>query len=329
MSSTSTPGPLTPSADEPRKGQHSGADVSHMVAAYIDHLAVEKNASPNTLSNYQRDLNKYVAWLDQHNLSIDSVDEPDIEQFIADLRRGDSTLGWSPLAASSAARATVAVRSLHRFSHEEGQVARDVAAGVTVPRSGQSLPHALTVEQVNRLIEACPVNESSSPIALRDRAVIELLYGTGMRISEALNLDVDSIDRNHSFVRVVGKGRKERLVPIGAPALHAIDVWLVRGRPSMVKRSDKALFLNARGNRLGRQSVWKFLHAAAERCGLGDSVGPHTLRHSYATHLLQGGADIRAVQELLGHASVTTTQIYTAVSIDNLREVYATSHPRA
>ncbi len=329
MSSTSSSGSLSHSPDESHVGRSPGADASHLVAAYIDHLAVERNASPNTLSNYQRDLNKYVAWLDQHNLSIDSVEEPDIEQFIADLRRGDSTLEWSPLAASSAARATVAVRSLHRFSHEEGQLARDVTVGVTVPRAGQSLPHALTVEQVNRLIEACPVNESSGPIALRDRALIELLYGTGMRISEALNLDIDSIDRNHSFVRVVGKGRKERLVPIGAPALHAIEAWLVRGRPSMVKRSDRAMFLNARGNRLGRQSVWKFLHAAAERCGLGDSVGPHTLRHSYATHLLQGGADIRAVQELLGHASVTTTQIYTAVSIDNLREVYATSHPRA
>ncbi|MEJ4112568.1 site-specific tyrosine recombinase XerD [Corynebacterium kroppenstedtii] len=309
--------------------EHNPVRADQLVSAYLDHLAVEKNASPHTLSNYRRDLNKYVSWMKLRNLTIDRVDENEVEQFIADLRQGDPTLGWSPLAASSAARATVTVRSLHRFAHEEGALVSDVTVGVSVPRPAQTLPHALTVEQVARLIDSCPIPESHNPIALRDRALVELLYGTGVRISEALSLDIDSIDRGHSFVRVMGKGRKERLVPIGAPALHAIDAWLVQGRPSMVKKSDKALFLNNRGNRLGRQSAWKFLHSAAERCGLGDAVGPHTLRHSYATHLLQGGADIRVVQELLGHASVTTTQIYTAVSIENLREVYATSHPRA
>lgn len=334
-----------------------------VVDAYMNHLAVEKQASRHTVSNYRRDLNRYLEWLDSHELSLATVTSADLNAFIADLRRGDPEAGYKPLAASSAARTTVAVRSLHAFALAEGAVARNVAESVSPPKIPSALPHALSIEEVSRLLETARIGAGLGPeeetggatgaktdkagsvdtgasgsvsdtgaisiIGLRDWALLELLYGTGMRISEALSLDIGEINQEQHIVRVLGKGNKERIIPIGDPALHAVNTWCVRGRPSCVRSSEPALFLNMRGRRLGRQSAWKSLQAIGERAGLSTSLGPHSLRHSYATHLLHGGADIRVVQELLGHASVTTTQIYTAVTIDDLRAAYHTSHPRA
>lgn len=238
------------------------------------------------------------------------------------------------------ARALAAVRGWHKYLVLEGTVTADPAREVKPPKKPQRLPKALTVSQVSALLEAAG-DSSDGPRALRDRALLEFLYATGARISEAVGLDVDDFDASVGSVRLFGKGSKERIVPVGSFALAAVDAYLVRGRPSLVaaraasaaagrKSADgPALFLNARGGRLSRQSAWQVLRDAAGRAGLTEHVSPHTLRHSFATHLLAGGADVRVVQELLGHASVTTTQIYTLVTVDSLREVYATSHPRA
>jgi integrase/recombinase XerD len=243
------------------------------------------------------------------------------------------------LSASSAARAVVAVRGLHRFLAQEGTTDGDPARDVRPPTPPKRLPKAISVDAVTRLLDAASVGDT--PAALRDRALLELLYGSGARISEAVGLDVDDLltddgaggsgRRVGSAVRLLGKGSKERLVPLGSYAAAALEAYLVRGRPALAAagRGTPAVFLNTRGGRLSRQSAWAVLGAAAERAGLGGRVSPHTLRHSFATHLLEGGADVRVVQELLGHASVTTTQVYTLVTADTLREVYAAAHPRA
>jgi integrase/recombinase XerD len=242
-----------------------------------------------------------------------------------------------PLSATSAARAVVAVRGLHRFAALDGLVTDDVAAEVHPPAPARRLPKALPVEAVVALIEGAGALEG--PRGLRDRALLEVLYGTGARISEAVGLTVDDLDRGQAVVRLAGKGGKQRVVPVGSYALRAVEDYLVRARPELAAAGTSrgragALFLNARGGPLSRQSAWSILRAAAERAGPAagislDLVSPHALRHSFATHLLDGGADVRVVQELLGHASVTTTQVYTLVTVDRLREVYATSHPRA
>lgn len=242
-----------------------------------------------------------------------------------------------PLSASSAARTLVAVRGFHKFLLLEGETTSDPAHAVAPPKPPARLPKAIAVEQVERLLEAASVGDT--PVALRDRALFEVLYGAGARISEAVGLDIDdvadlvsvgSLDEAGS-VRLFGKGSKERVVPVGRYAREAVQAYLVRGRPVLATagRGTPALFLNQRGARLSRQSAWAALQTAAERAGLGGHLSPHTLRHSFATHLLDGGADVRVVQELLGHASVTTTQIYTMVSVQRLREVYAGAHPRA
>lgn len=303
------------------------------IESFLNHLAVERNASPHTVSNYARDLARYEQWLDAHGLDVHTVTTADVVAFVGDMGQG--------LAPSSVARNLAAVRSLHKFLCAEGVVAGDVAAVVSPPAAPKNLPHALSRQQVATLLEvaqtaASELGEDTSTAAAREHAVavrtwalVEVLYGTGMRISEAVGLDVGSIDRQQRLVRVVGKGRKERIIPVGAPAVAAVDAWLVRGREVLARGKTPALFVNARGGRLSRQSAWNGLHALAARAGISGAFGPHSLRHSYATHLLEGGADIRSVQELLGHASVTTTQIYTAVTIEGLREVYAHSHPRA
>jgi integrase/recombinase XerD len=263
------------------------------------------------------------------------VAESDVAGFLAALRSGDDD--HPALSATSAARAVVAVRGLHRFALLDGLVVGDVAAEVRPPTPARRLPKAVPVESVVALIEAAGTVEG--PRGLRDRALLELLYGTGARISEAVGLAVDDVDRGQAVVRLAGKGGKERVVPVGSYALRAVEDYLVGARPALAAKSSGGvrggpLFLNARGGPLSRQSAWSILRAAAERAGgVGglepSTVSPHTLRHSFATHLLDGGADVRVVQELLGHASVTTTQIYTLVTVDRLREVYATSHPRA
>jgi integrase/recombinase XerD len=226
----------------------------------------------------------------------------------------------------------VAVRGLHRFALLDGLVPADVAHEVRPPSPARRLPKAIPVDSVIALIEAAASVEG--PRGVRDRALLELLYGTGARISEAVGLAVDDLDRGSAAVRLAGKGGKERVVPVGSYALAAVEDYLVRGRPALAAAGKGgvrggALFLNVRGGPLSRQSAWAILRAAAERAGVREEVSPHTLRHSFATHLLDGGADVRVVQELLGHASVTTTQVYTLVTVDKLREVYASSHPRA
>jgi integrase/recombinase XerD len=252
----------------------------------------------------------------------------DIAAFLAGLREGDEE--HVPLAASSAGRAVVAVRGLHAYAAAQGLTAADPARGVKPPQPPRRLPKAISVDEVERLLAAASLGDA--PAGLRDRALLEFLYGTGARISEAVGLDVDDLElTGEGAVRLAGKGGKERIVPVGSYARQALEAYLVRARPALapaVKTAVPAVFLNARGGRLTRQGAWMVLRAATARAGLGP-LSPHTLRHSFATHMLDGGADIRVVQELLGHASVTTTQIYTLVTVEKLREVYAASHPRA
>ncbi|WP_319944415.1 site-specific tyrosine recombinase XerD [Nocardia macrotermitis] len=302
------------------------------IDAYLDHLAVERGAARNTLSAYRRDLGRYREFLTHRGITgLAEVRESDIGDFTVSLRAGAH--GYPPLAASSAARGLVAVRGLHRFAAAEGITAGDVAHAVKPPAPARRLPKALPYDQVSRLLEASGGAGAADggPRGLRDRALLELLYSTGARISEAIDLDVDDIDAAARAIVLRGKGGKQRIVPIGRPALAAVDAYLVRGRPALTSRGtgNPALFCNARGGRLSRQSAWQVLRDAAERAGILAAVSPHTLRHSFATHLLDGGADVRVVQELLGHASVTTTQIYTLVTVNTLHEVWATAHPRA
>ncbi|MFD3811021.1 site-specific tyrosine recombinase XerD [Rhodococcus sp. NPDC058639] len=297
--------------------------------AYLDHLTVERGAARNTLTAYRRDLTRYLEYLAERGVGdLVEVEEQHIADFGVALRRGDPEAGRPALAAGSVARALIAVRGLHRFAAAEGHTPVDVARSVTPPSQGRRLPKSLTVDQVTALLDAVG-GEADGARGLRDRALLEVLYSTGARISEAVGLDVDDIDTESRAVLLRGKGGKQRLVPVGRPALAALDAYLVRGRPALAGGHTPALFLNARGGRLSRQSAWTVLRAAAERAGIDSNVSPHTLRHSFATHLLDGGADVRVVQELLGHASVTTTQIYTLVTVGALREVWAGAHPRA
>ena len=295
--------------------------------AFLDHLVVERGAAENTMRSYRRDLARYAEHLAALGIGdLAAVAERDVVAFVVGLREGSTER--PPLAAISVARTLAAVRGLHRFAHREGTVPVDVAREVHPPAAPRRLPKALPLYRVEQLIEAC---EGPEPAGLRDRALLELLYSTGARISEAIGLDVDDIDADGRTVLLAGKGGKQRIVPVGRPALAALQAYRVRARPALAQRGrgTPALFLNARGARLSRQSAWNALRDAAERAGVTEPVSPHTLRHCFATHLLEGGADIRVVQELLGHASVATTQVYTLVTLDSLREVYALSHPRA
>ncbi len=282
----------------------------------------------NTLLSYRRDLRRYVDFLDGLGVpSLAEVREDQVTGFLAALRSGSPS--HPALSATSAGRAVVAVRGLHRFALREGLSANDPAARVRPPAPLRRLPKAISVEQVAQLLAAAAA--ADTPLALRDRALLEVLYATGARISEAVGLAVDDLDREAGVVKLAGKGGKERVVPVGSFALAAVQQYLVRARPELAKggKGAAALFLNARGGPLSRQSAWAVLRVVAQRAGITTEVSPHTLRHSFATHLLDGGADVRVVQELLGHASVTTTQVYTLVTVERLREVYAGAHPRA
>lgn len=301
-----------------------GARPADAVEAYLHHLSVERGSATNTLRSYAADLRRYTDHLAAAGVDdLDAVTEADVTGFVTVLRTGPT-----PLAASSAARALAAVRGLHRFAHRDGLLRADVARDVSPPALPRRLPRALTVDEVEQLLAGC-IGDGPGP--LRDRALLELLYSTGARISEAVGLDLDDLDVDARTVLLRGKGGRQRIVPVGRPALAAVEAYRVRARPALAARGrgTPALLLNARGARLSRQSAWHALRAAAEASGLTAAVSPHTLRHCFATHLLAGGADVRVVQELLGHASVTTTQVYTRVTVDTLREVYATSHPRA
>ncbi len=299
--------------------------AERFVHRYIDHLRAERGLAVNTIEAYRRDLSLYRSYLE--DVAIDDpleVSGEDLEAFVGWLRQRSSATGGA-YAPSSVSRIVVAVRGFHRFLAREGLADEDVGTQFGAPSNARPLPKALSIEEVGRLLQA-PVGDG--PLPLRDRAMLELLYGAGLRISELTSADVDDLDRVDRLIRVRGKGDKERVVPYGELADVALDRWLVSGRPQLAGGSP-ALFLNARGGRLSRQGVWKLLRSHAERVELRDDVSPHTLRHSFATHLLDGGADVRAVQELLGHASVTTTQIYTLVSRQALQEVYQRAHPRA
>jgi integrase/recombinase XerD len=313
-----------------------------LIQTYLDHLTVERGMSRHTVAAYRRDLTRYAEYLSGLGVTDPcQVQSAMIGNYAARLREGvagPNGDGWieAPLANSSVARAVIAVRSLHRFAAAEDLTGDDPARTVRPPKPPRRLPKALSLEQVQAMLA---VPSAETEVGLRDAALLELLYGTGIRISEAVALEVDDVSRllrapaeePAPGLRVLGKGGKERIVPVGSYARAALDAYLVRGRPVLVSRGSgtPALFVNARGGRLSRQSAWAVLQSVAEKAGITAEVSPHTLRHSYATHLLDGGADIRVVQELLGHASVTTTQIYTLVTIEHLREVFLTSHPRA
>jgi integrase/recombinase XerD len=302
--------------------------LERAVRGYLEHLAVERGLSGNTISAYRRDLDRYLAYLAAQGVRTPGdVQERHVTGFAVAIRTGED--GRSPLAPSSAARTVVAVRNLHKFLLLEGESAGDPTADVRPPSTDKRLPKPITVAEVTRLLEA--VAMPGTPSSLRDRALLELLYGCGARIGEAVGLDVDDVDLAGGLARLLGKGGKERVVPVGSYAVAALEAYLVRVRPGLAVRGTgtPALFLNTRGGRLSRQSAWAVLQVAAERAGLAGRVSPHTMRHSFATHLLEGGADVRVVQELLGHASVTTTQIYTKVAPETLREVYVAAHPRA
>ena len=293
--------------------------IASDIAQYLDHLAIERGLSGNTLSAYRRDLRKYSRYLESQAIAeLEVVDSGVIADFLAQLR------GQFGLSASSSARTLVAVRGLHRFLAREKGVANP-AKEVALPRIAQRLPKAISLDDIERILANVAPGERVS----RDLALLEFLYGVGARISEAVELNLADLDLSSELVRLRGKGGKERIVPIGSQAINAINAYLVRGRPALAKVPSTALFLNNRGGRLSRQSAWSILKAAALKADLSSLITPHTLRHSFATHLLENGADIRVVQELLGHSSIATTQIYTLVTVERLREVYATTHPRA
>jgi integrase/recombinase XerD len=299
------------------------------LAVYLAHVTVERGLSQHTVSAYHRDLTRYIAYLDELGVeSISGATPLTVADFAQAVSEGSD--GGNALAPASAARTVVSVRGWHRFAVAEGWTPDDASVDVKPRSTPARLPKALTTDQVAALLDVAGWGDG--PAALRDRALLEVLYGSGARVSEATGLDVDDVDVREGAESVLlrGKGRKERIVPLGVYAREALEAYLVRARPELAShgKGTPALFLNTRGGRLSRQSGWSVLKAAAERAGIPD-VSPHTLRHSFATHLLRGGADIRVVQELLGHASVTTTQIYTFVTRDALREVYQTAHPRA
>lgn len=309
--------------------------IQRHISGYLDHLLVERGLAKNSMSAYRRDLLRYAEYLEKSGVSnFPDVTATNVSDFLVALRLGDSA--HPALAPSSAARTVIAVRGLHAFLAKEGVMTTDPARSVKPPGSYKRLPKALSFTEIEQLLAAVGVESSSdiSVLMMRDQALLELLYGTGARISELMDLtldDVSTLSKDLPILRLRGKGDKERLVPVGSHALSALDRYLVRARPALASktRPESAVFLNARGGKLSRQSAWTILQEAASRAGLAGKVSPHTMRHSFATHLLENGADVRVVQELLGHASVTTTQIYTLVTVDQLREVYATAHPRA
>lgn len=296
---------------------------------FLVHIGIERGLAKATVSAYESDLNKYVAWLQTHGITKpDDIAKQDVEDYIA-------TLDADGESARSKARRLASIHEFHRFALAQHAVSADVAASVKAPKGASVLPDVLSVDEVSRLLDAAAVGGSTDPVVLRDKALLEFMYATGCRVSEAVGTNLDDIDLEEKVVRLMGKGSKQRLVPLGSYARNSVVVYLNAGRGELERRSTakvpgrRALFLNKRGKRISRQSVWEIVKTAGERAGITKPLHPHTLRHSFATHLIQGGADVRTVQELLGHASVTTTQIYTHVSPEALIETYLTAHPRA
>ena len=296
-------------------------EVGQLIEQFLDYLLVERGLARNTLKSYQTDLHRFSEFLHQNGLLVTDFQEVAFTKYLAVIRSGADSL-----TESSIARNVVAIRTFYLFLQKRFDLAVDIDEFIP-PKIPKRLPKALTLDQVMRLVNSF---SDDSP-GLRDAAIIELLYGSGCRISELLDLNLKSLqsESNQQFLKVVGKGNKERFIPLGSYAKKALDAYLTRARPNFVKgKNVSALFVNQRGGKLSRQSVWSMLKRQGKLIKLSE-VSPHSLRHSFATHLLDGGADIRAVQELLGHSNVATTQIYTLVTIDKLRESYAQSHPRA
>ncbi|HEX7834815.1 MAG TPA: site-specific tyrosine recombinase XerD [Pseudolysinimonas sp.] len=309
----------------PGEPDAAGAELGRQLDRYLRHVAIERGRSVNTVAAYRRDLTTLLDSLGPAATTV-TLDAPTLGAYVRGLRERPQ-----PLAASSIARTISSIRGFTRFLLDEGVIEVDPAVDLVAPKQPARLPKALTIEQVEQLLAA---TDGDEPADLRDKALVELLYATGARISEAVALNLDDVigeDGTADVVRLFGKGGKQRIVPVGSYARAALDAYLVRARPllSLRGRSTPALFLGVRGSRLSRQNAWLLLRAAADRAKLDIDLSPHSMRHSFATHLLQGGADVRVVQELLGHASVATTQIYTRVTADALRDVYASSHPRA
>lgn len=301
--------------------------LARLADRFLDHLSVERGVAPNTVAAYRRDLRLYVADLTERGIRAPAqIQEQDVSDFLLRLRGKEYAPGRR-YSSATVARVLAAVRGFHRYLVREGVAVVDPAEPVGSPRVPRALPKALSKDDVEELLAAVPADGVA---ACRDRAILETLYAAGLRISELTSLDVDEADLEDATIRCIGKGSKERVVPIGRAAVEALGVYLAESRPKLARaRGEHALFLNARGRRLTRQGCWKLLKKYAVRANLTRRVSPHTLRHSFATHLLDGGADIRAVQELLGHASVATTQVYTLVSREKLRAVYEAAHPRA
>ena len=296
-------------------------EVGQLIEQFLDYLLVERGLARNTLKSYQADLHRFSEFLRLNNLQVSDFQEVAFTKYLAAIRSGADSL-----TESSIARNVVAIRTFYLFLQKRFNLAVDIDEFIP-PKIPKRLPKALTLDQVMRLVNSFP---DDSP-GLRDAAIVELLYGSGCRVSELLDLNLKSLqsESDQQFLKVVGKGNKERFIPLGSYAKKALDAYLTRARPNFVKgKNVSALFVNQRGGKLSRQSVWSMLKRQGELIKLSE-VSPHSLRHSFATHLLDGGADIRAVQELLGHSNVATTQIYTLVTIDKLRESYAQSHPRA
>ena len=298
-------------------------ELSTAVDRYLRHVSIERGLSTNTTQAYRRDLGAYLDCLTRRGIETpEGIAPDDVGAFAHELRtRAD------PLTASSVARMLSSVRGFHRYLLDEGLVTTDAAVDATPPKLPMRLPKAITIEQMAAVLAA---TDGDDILQMRDKALLELLYATGARVSEAVALNVDDVI-DGDVVRLFGKGSKQRIVPVGSFARAAIETYLVRARPALSARgrATPALFLGARGSRVSRQNAWLIIRAAAERAHLGIDISPHTFRHSFATHLLQGGADVRVVQELLGHSSVATTQIYTMVTADTLRDMYTTAHPRA
>lgn len=311
------------------------SEFGRLLEQFLTHIGVERGLAQSTVDAYASDLRRYLDWLEARGVhGPAAVTRQDVEDYVADL-------GGAGESGRSKARRLASIHAFHRFALAQQAVASDVAATVKAPKGAGTLPDVLTVDEVARLLEAVPqpggagVAGVEDAVLVRDRALLELMYATGARVSEIVGADIDDMDFDEHVIRVTGKGSKQRLVPVGRYACQALQRYLDEARPVLGRRKRsgsaerRALFLNKRGCRLSRQSVWEVVKAAGERAHIAKPLHPHTLRHSFATHLIQGGADVRTVQELLGHASVTTTQIYTHVSPESLIEAYLTAHPRA
>lgn len=295
------------------------ATTADHIADFLAHLALERNLSPRTCDAYGRDLRQLAAWLEVEKLSLDAVDRPAIRGYLGARRDAG-------LSARSAARALATIRSFYRFLVRTGVLARDPTTDLRSPSLWRTVPHALSTEEIEALLAA---PDTGTPLGLRDRAMLETLYATGLRVSELVGLTVDRVRLDPGFVRVVGKGRKERLVPLGGAAVAWIERYQLRARPALDRLRAPELFLNHRGHPLTRQGFWKILRQHGQAAGIRSQLSPHVVRHSFATHLVENGADLRAVQMMLGHVSLTTTEIYTHVARERLRRLYDEKHPRA